>query len=72
MFLKLGLDDLPNEARGIASQVSGGIENASFGNEEALDSLVEEMSNWMLGKGPSESRSPRKGIAGLIDAVIEE
>lgn len=72
VFLKLGFDDLPDEARDVASQVTGGFQNASFGNEEALDSLVDEVSGWMLGRGPSDRRPARKQIAGIIDAEMEE
>jgi len=52
--------------------VSGGFQNASFGNEEELNSLVEEVVGWMMGKGPSRTRSGRgsKKVAGLIDAEI--
>ena len=71
VFLKLGLDDLPDEARDMASQVTGGFQNASFGNEEYLDLLVDELSDWMLGKGPNDRRPARKQIAGIIDAEIE-
>ena len=68
----MGLDDLvPDEAKDVASQVTGGFQNASFGNEEALDTLVEEVSDWMLGKGPNDRRGPRKQIAGIIDAEVE-
>jgi len=72
VYLRLGVDDLPNEAKDIASQVSGGFQNASFGNEEELNSLVEEVVGWMMGKGPSRTRSGRgsKKVAGLIDAEI--
>ncbi|KAL7542015.1 hypothetical protein ACHAXR_011435 [Thalassiosira sp. AJA248-18] len=72
VFLKLGLDDLfPEEVKDVASQATGGFQNASFGNEEALDLLVEEVSGWMLGKGPNDRRTARKQIAGIIDAEIE-
>ena len=71
MFLKLGLDDLPDDARDMANQVTGGFQNASFGNEETLDELVNEVSDWMLGKGPSGDRPAPKQIAGIIDAEIE-
>mmetsp|Transcript_27134 Transcript_27134/g.48974 ORF Transcript_27134/g.48974 Transcript_27134/m.48974 type:complete len:424 (-) Transcript_27134:351-1622(-) len=72
VFLKLGLDDLPDEAKGIASQVTGGFKNASFGNEENLELLVDEVSDWMLGKSANDRRPARKQIAGTIDAEIEE
>lgn len=71
MFLKLGLDDLPDDARDMANQVTGGFQNASFGNEDTLDTLVDEVSRWMLGNGPSYSRAAPKQIAGVIDAEIE-
>ena len=61
---------MPDEARDIASQVSGGFQNASFGNEETLDLLVEEVSNWMLGKSASERRVSHKQISGSSDAEI--
>lgn len=73
VFLKLGVDDLPEEAREMAGAVTGGFQNASFGNEEVLDTLVEEVSDWMLGKSPSPvKRSGRKLIAGVVDAEIEK
>ena len=72
MFLRLGLDDLPNEAREIASQVTGGFQNASFGNEEALEVLVKEMSAWMLGASPTDRREPKKRISGVKDAELVE
>ena len=55
----------------MANQVTGGFQNASFGNEETLDALVNEVSDWMLGKGPSGDRPAPKQIAGIIDAEIE-
>ena len=75
MFLKLGLDDLddlPDEAKGMASQATGGFQSASFGNEEALDLLVDEVTDWMLGKDPKDRRPARKQIAGIIDAEIDD
>lgn len=72
VYLKLGIDDfVPDEAKDVASQVTGGFQNASFGNEEALESLVDEVSSWMLGQGPNDRRTPRKQIAGIIDAEVE-
>mmetsp|Transcript_59726 Transcript_59726/g.71760 ORF Transcript_59726/g.71760 Transcript_59726/m.71760 type:complete len:466 (+) Transcript_59726:120-1517(+) len=53
VFLKLGLDDLPEEARAVADQVTGGIESAAFGDENHIDMLVDEIGNWMVGKSPA-------------------
>eukprot|EP00581_Thalassiosira_minuscula_P017406 CAMPEP_0183731660 /NCGR_PEP_ID=MMETSP0737-20130205/36079_1 /TAXON_ID=385413 /ORGANISM="Thalassiosira miniscula, Strain CCMP1093" /LENGTH=434 /DNA_ID=CAMNT_0025964449 /DNA_START=202 /DNA_END=1506 /DNA_ORIENTATION=+ len=72
VYLKLGVDDLPDEARDVASQVTGGFKNASFGDEDALDTLVEEVTDWMLGKSPNDKRDRQKQIAGAVDAEIDE
>lgn len=57
----------------MASQVTGGFQNASFGNEGALETLVDEISDWMLGAGPNDRRVPKKQISGVKDAeVVEE
>jgi hypothetical protein len=74
VFLKLGVDDLdlPEEARTMADVATGGFQNASFGDEELLNALVEEVSDWMLGKSPSRSSSGQtKLLAGVVDAEIE-
>eukprot|EP00545_Synedropsis_sp_CCMP1620_P002527 CAMPEP_0119028084 /NCGR_PEP_ID=MMETSP1176-20130426/38298_1 /TAXON_ID=265551 /ORGANISM="Synedropsis recta cf, Strain CCMP1620" /LENGTH=428 /DNA_ID=CAMNT_0006984143 /DNA_START=38 /DNA_END=1324 /DNA_ORIENTATION=- len=56
VFLQLKLSDymsdLPPEARGMASEAAG-FDGASFGDEEDLDALVEEVCGFILGKGPS-------------------
>jgi len=36
-----------------AKEFTGGYESASFGDEETLNKLVDEVSNWVLGKDPS-------------------
>jgi hypothetical protein len=56
----------------MASAVTGGFQNASFGNEEELDSLVEEVYIWMIGKSPSDGQTNGKRIAGTIDAEIDD
>jgi len=57
----------------MASQVTGGFQNTSFGNEGALETLVDEISDWMLGAGPNDRRVPKKQISGVKDAeVVEE
>jgi hypothetical protein len=52
-----GIDDLPPEAREMAREAMGGFQGASFGDEVALDALVEEICGWIMGKPPS--RGPR-------------
>lgn len=65
VYLKLGLEDLPEETREFseyAKEYAGGFESASFGDELQMQALVEEVSNWVLGKAPSRpahwERSP--------------
>jgi hypothetical protein len=53
VFFKLGLDDLPEEAREMAAEAASGMTGASFGNEEELNSLVDEVVNWVKGQNPS-------------------
>lgn len=54
VYWKLSLDDLPvDEVKDIASQFTNGFRSASFGDEESLNQLVDEVYNWMIGKGPS-------------------
>ncbi|KAL7479434.1 hypothetical protein ACHAW6_005170 [Cyclotella cf. meneghiniana] len=72
VYLELGLEDLPDEARDMASAVSGGFQKASFGNEDALNMLTDEVYNWMTGKGPTDRRVNQKQILGSLDAEIEE
>lgn len=59
VFFKLGLDDLdlPDEAKDIAAGAIGGVETASFGNEQELHVLVDEVAAFILGKGPSRQPS---------------
>lgn len=56
----------------MANQATGGFQNASFGDEQALDVLVDEVSSWMLGNAANDRRGVRKQIAGVLDAEIEE
>jgi signal recognition particle GTPase len=68
----LGLDDilLDDATRGVANQVTGGFQNVSFGSEENLDTLVKEVSNWMLGNDPN-ARVVKQFEASIIDAEVE-
>jgi hypothetical protein len=70
VYFKLGLDELPDEVRGVAKEASGGLESASFGNEEELNALVTEVSGWILGKGPSRKplwQTERPTISGSAE-----
>lgn len=59
VYLRLGLDDIlfDDATRGVVNQVTGGFQNASFGSETDLDTLVKEVSNWMLGNDPNARRA---------------
>jgi hypothetical protein len=67
VYFKLGLDELPAEARELASGALGGFKTASFGNEEELNALVDEMAGWMLGKAPSRPNKLQQPL--LVDAL---
>ena len=47
------VDDIPPEAREMAQEAMGGLKSFSFGNEEQLQALVQEVCDWILGKGPA-------------------
>jgi hypothetical protein len=68
VFLQLKLEEymteLPEEAREMASQAMDGFQGASFGNEEELNILVDEICAFVLGKPPS--RRPSKTEIPLI------
>lgn len=56
VYFKLGFDDLedvPQEMKEMAKEAANGFESASFGDEEKLNDLVDEVCAWILGKGPS-------------------
>ena len=55
VYLNFGLDDLdlPEEAMPFVSEASGGFQNASFGDEDAMNGAVNEICNWIMGQEPS-------------------
>ena len=85
VYINLNLDDLdlPDEARGIAGEMSGGFQGASFGDETVMQGAVNEICNWVLGKPPTRparrsatsdrgtSVGQRRLAGGVIDAEIE-
>jgi hypothetical protein len=55
VYFKLSIEDmeLPEETREIAMDAMGGFRGASFGNEEELEALVNEICDWIKGMPPS-------------------
>jgi len=54
VYFKFGLDNLPEDVpREIAADAIGGFESASFGSEDEMNVLVDEVCSWILGKEPS-------------------
>jgi hypothetical protein len=57
VYFKIGLDEVPLDAREAAREAMNGIESISFGNEDELNALVNEICGWILGKQPSRRPS---------------
>lgn len=55
VYFKLDLNGLSEEARELARESLGGFESASFGNEDDLAALVEEVCGFLLGEEPNRS-----------------
>jgi uncharacterized protein YqeY len=58
IFIKLGLDDfnVPQEAQQLAEdavKAGRGFESVSYGDEDYLVALVDEICDWVMGKDPS-------------------
>ncbi|KAI2510276.1 Protein of unknown function (DUF1350) [Fragilaria crotonensis] len=74
VYLQIKLEDymteLPEEARAMASQAMDGFQGVSFGNEEELNVLVDEMCSFVLGKPPS--RRPGTVDSPLIEGNMGE
>jgi hypothetical protein len=45
-------DNIPPEAREMAKEAMGGLQSASFGDETALNDLVDAICDWILGRPP--------------------
>jgi len=58
VYFRLGLDQLPEEMRDLSSEGLGGFVSASFGDEEELNALVDEVCGWILYGNPP-SRPPK-------------
>lgn len=55
VYFRFGLDELPEETRDKVRGAKGetSFESVSFGDEKELDTLVEEVCGWILGRPPS-------------------
>mmetsp|Transcript_67458 Transcript_67458/g.75557 ORF Transcript_67458/g.75557 Transcript_67458/m.75557 type:complete len:527 (-) Transcript_67458:49-1629(-) len=53
-------DGIGAENIDMAKEAMGGFQGASFGEEEVFDSLVDEITDWILGKSPSSSFSSNR------------
>lgn len=51
-YIRLSMDDLeiPEEAREYVDMASGGFQNASFGDEESMNGVVNAVTGWILGQ----------------------
>lgn len=54
VYLQFGINDLPETAQSLTEQLTD-YQSASFGNEEQLNILVDEVCSWMKGE-PSQSK----------------
>ena len=57
VFLRFGLDNLPEETRPFAEQATRGYKSAAFGDEDHLEALVDELCAFVFGKPPSRAAS---------------
>lgn len=57
-YIRLSVNDLeiPEEAREYVDMASGGFQNASFGDEEAMNGTVQAVCDWILGKSAGSLR----------------
>jgi hypothetical protein len=77
VFFKLAVDeldlgDVPQDAQDMAKEAMGGFESASFGDEQVLNELVDEICNWIMGRPPkrepqweSQARNEPPRLAGF-------
>jgi Protein of unknown function (DUF1350) len=54
-------DGIPPEAREMAREAMGGLQSASFGDEAALNELVDAICDWILGRPPK--REPKWAVS---------
>merc|ERR1719203_1584984 len=72
VYLQFGIKDLEIEEdmRDVVGQFTNDIQQISWGDETHLDSLVDEINNWMMGKPPS-IRGNSGLLLGVVDAEID-
>lgn len=55
VYFELSLDEMPDaEVQNMAREAMGGFQKASFGDEEQLNGLADEIASWIEGKEPSQ------------------
>lgn len=70
VFFELGLDTIPDvDARNLVKDAMGGFEKASYGDEEELNELVQEVCEWILGKSPKRRPEWKKEVPLLSPAT---
>jgi len=54
VYLQFGVNDLeiPPEAKMFTDEITGGFQGASFGNVDDMNTAVNEVCNWLVGKEP--------------------
>lgn len=75
VYFKFGWDELEGidkTVQQIAKDAAGGFESASFGNEEELSLLVNEVCNWMKGKLPTQQPDWMKEPLKLTGTTISD
>ena len=70
VYLKFGVNDLPETAQMFTGKLTD-FRSASFGDDEQLDILVEELCGWMNGKPPRHS-SVRQTTPQLLSTGIND
>jgi|NOAtaT_6_FD_contig_61_1693001_length_1398_multi_2_in_0_out_0_1 hypothetical protein len=64
VYLQFGVNDLPENTQTLAQQMTD-YQSASFGNEEQLDLLVDEVCSWMKGEPPQCKQQAKKHVTTL-------
>ncbi|GAX28428.1 hypothetical protein FisN_4Hh381 [Fistulifera solaris] len=73
VFFELGLDTIPDiDARNMVKDAMGGFEKASYGDEDELNELVQEVCDWIMGKQPKRRPDWKREAPLLNPALVDE